>query len=138
MNLHSGDSGEEREPVMMLWRHILAALHGPDTAHREQLLAVGAAALAHAHRLDGHPADAEAVCRIALEEFGVLLDPAAAAAALANCRHPSGGPHEVPVPETPGLPAMRSAGEATASRRCEPDIRAGELPTRELHQSDVG
>ncbi|MFJ3819458.1 hypothetical protein [Streptomyces sp. NPDC090056] len=92
-------SARKWEPVMMLWRHILAALHDPDTTHREQLLAVGAAALAHAHRLDGHPADAEAACRIAPEEFGILLDPAAAAAALAKRQNPSGRQHEVPVPE---------------------------------------
>ncbi|MFF5638693.1 hypothetical protein [Streptomyces sp. NPDC012825] len=98
---------------MMLWRHILAALHDPDAARREQLLAVGAAALAHARRTDDHPADAETVCRIALEEFGILLDAATAAAALAERRVPGGRQHEVPLPNT-------RAGRRASRAHCLP------------------
>ncbi|MGW9448650.1 hypothetical protein [Streptomyces sp. NPDC055632] len=103
----------------MLWQQVLAALHDPDATHREQLLAVGAAALAHARRTDDHPADAETVCRIALEELGILLDAATATTALTRHRAPSGRAHEVPVPEE-----TRPLDHAVPGRRsCKPWTR---------------
>ncbi|MFD9793503.1 hypothetical protein ACFWXK_21440 [Streptomyces sp. NPDC059070] len=66
---------------MTLWREVLTALNSPHTAGREHVLARGAAALARSRARPGGPA-AEDVRRIALEEFGVLLDPLVAQAAL--------------------------------------------------------
>ncbi|GLW19905.1 hypothetical protein Stsp01_66480 [Streptomyces sp. NBRC 13847] len=73
---------------MTLWRQVLAVLNDPDAAAREKVLAAGAAELAHARRSDDRPADPDEVCRIALEEFGVLLDSATAAAVLRVRRRP--------------------------------------------------
>uniref|UniRef100_UPI003F491F58 hypothetical protein n=1 Tax=Streptomyces sp. CA-136453 TaxID=3240050 RepID=UPI003F491F58 len=58
-----------------LWRQVLAAYTTDQHSEwdREQLLALGAAELAHARSSEGHPATAEEVQRIGLQEFGLLI-----------------------------------------------------------------
>ncbi|MFF3159577.1 hypothetical protein [Streptomyces sp. NPDC057910] len=68
-----------------LWRQVLSALNQPDARpDREQLLALGAAELAHARRTGTEPVTAEEVQRIALTEFSLLLDVAGARVALSQ------------------------------------------------------
>ncbi|MEV5879421.1 hypothetical protein AB0L75_35410 [Streptomyces sp. NPDC052101] len=70
-----------------LRRQVLAAFTGEQvpTGRREHLLALGAAELAHARRPAGGAASTSRdVQVIALQEFGLLLDDRAAAAALAE------------------------------------------------------
>ncbi|WP_285574001.1 hypothetical protein [Streptomyces sp. RTGN2] len=58
-----------------IWRQVLAAYTTDqhDERDREQLLALGAAELAHARSSEGSPASAEDVQHIALQEFGLLI-----------------------------------------------------------------
>ncbi|MFJ1954531.1 hypothetical protein ACIOGT_25260 [Streptomyces microflavus] len=58
-----------------IWRQVLAAYTTDqhDERDREQLLALGAAELAHARSSEGRPASAEDVQHIALQEFGLLI-----------------------------------------------------------------
>lgn len=66
-----------------LWRTVLSALQDPDTPGREETIARGAAALA----LKRPPeATVEDVLEIGLYEFGVVIEPPTARAALATHR----------------------------------------------------
>ena len=68
-----------------LWRQVLTALNNTepvDDHSREQLLALGAAELAHARHTDASPVTIDDVQRIALAEFGLFLDEHAATRAL--------------------------------------------------------
>lgn len=71
-----------------IWRQVLAAYTTDqhDERDREQLLALGAAELAHARSSQDRPATAEDVQRIALQEFGLLLGVAQARTALRERR----------------------------------------------------
>ncbi|MFB7999323.1 hypothetical protein ACFC4G_41780 [Streptomyces sp. NPDC056002] len=71
-----------------IWRQVLAAYTTDQNNERdrEQLLALGAAELAHARSEAGRPATAEDVQRIALHEFGLLLGDAQARTALREHR----------------------------------------------------
>lgn len=75
-------------PVSGIWRQVLAAYTADqhDERDREQLLALGAAELAHARSSAGQPASAEDVQRIALREFGLLLGITQARTALRERR----------------------------------------------------
>ncbi|WP_405814609.1 hypothetical protein OG241_08425 [Streptomyces sp. NBC_01390] len=66
-----------------LWRTVLSALQGPDAPGREETIARGAAALALKRTPD---ATVEDVLEIGLYEFGVAIEPATAASALAAHR----------------------------------------------------
>ena len=69
-------------------RQVLAAYTTDqhDERDREQLLALGAAELAHARSGAGRPATVEDVQHIALHEFGLLLGDAQARTALRERR----------------------------------------------------
>ncbi|MEU7184128.1 MULTISPECIES: hypothetical protein [Streptomyces] len=71
-----------------IWRQVLAAYTTGqhDERDREQLLALGAAELAHARSEEDQPATAEDVQRIALHEFGLLLGVTQARTALRERR----------------------------------------------------
>ncbi|MGV9883287.1 hypothetical protein [Streptomyces sp. NPDC003006] len=71
-----------------IWRQVLAAstTDQHDERDREQLLALGAAELAHARSSEDRPTSAEDVQHIALYEFGLLLGAAQAPAALRERR----------------------------------------------------
>ncbi|MFJ6438767.1 hypothetical protein [Streptomyces sp. NPDC091416] len=71
-----------------IWRQVLAAYTSDqhDERDREQLLALGAAELAHARSTEGRPASAEDVQHIALQEFGLLIGITQARAALRDRR----------------------------------------------------
>ncbi|WP_326695512.1 hypothetical protein [Streptomyces sp. NBC_01766] len=71
-----------------IWRQVLAAYTTDqhDERDREQLLALGAAELAHARSSEGSPATAEDVQHIALQEFGLLLGITRARTALRDRR----------------------------------------------------
>ncbi|GAA2231123.1 hypothetical protein [Streptomyces nogalater] len=71
-----------------LWRTVLSALQDPDAPGREETIACGAAALA-CKRTD--EASVEDVLEIGLYEFGVVIEPHTAKAALAA--------HRVTAPE---------------------------------------
>jgi hypothetical protein len=73
-----------------LWRRVLAAVnndHPHEQHEREELLALGAAELAHARRSGDEPPAAQDVQRIALSEFSLLIDDSQARAALAQRRN---------------------------------------------------
>ncbi|MFF8617118.1 hypothetical protein [Streptomyces sp. NPDC015350] len=67
-----------------IWRQVLATYTTDqhDERDREQLLALGAAELAHTRSSEGRPASAEDVQHIALHEFGLLLGVTQARTAL--------------------------------------------------------
>jgi hypothetical protein len=65
--------------MTMLWRTVLSALQDPATPGRKETIARGAAALA-LKRTD--EASVEDVLEIGLYEFGVVIEPQTAAAAL--------------------------------------------------------
>ncbi|MGW3929444.1 hypothetical protein ACWECC_15235 [Streptomyces microflavus] len=71
-----------------IWRQVLAAYTTDqhDERDREQLLALGAAELAHARSSEGRPASAEDVQHIALQEFGLLISITQARSALRERR----------------------------------------------------
>ncbi|MFF2964644.1 hypothetical protein ACFVT1_38505 [Streptomyces sp. NPDC057963] len=78
-----------------IWRQVLAAYTTDqhDERDREQLLALGAAELAHARSgegspatAEGSPATAEDVQHIALQEFGLLISITQARTALRKRR----------------------------------------------------
>ncbi|MEV0914239.1 hypothetical protein AB0I93_08250 [Streptomyces sp. NPDC049967] len=71
-----------------IWRQVLAAYTTDqhDERDREQLLALGAAELAHARSREGSPATAEDVQHIALQEFGLLIGITQARTALRERR----------------------------------------------------
>lgn len=71
-----------------IWRQVLAAYTTDQYQEhdREQLLALGAAELAHARSSEGRPATAEDVQHIALQEFGLLLGITQARTALRERR----------------------------------------------------
>ncbi|MCX4774992.1 hypothetical protein [Streptomyces sp. NBC_01285] len=71
-----------------IWRQVLAAYTTDqhNERDREQLLALGAAELAHARSSEGSPATAEDVQHIALQEFGLLLGITQARTALRERR----------------------------------------------------
>jgi hypothetical protein len=74
--------------VSGIWRQVLAAYTTDqhDEPDREQLLALGAAELAHARSSQGRPASAEDVQHIALQEFGLLIGITQARTALRERR----------------------------------------------------
>lgn len=69
--------------MTMLWRTVLSALQDPAASGREETLARGAAALALKRTPE---ATADDVLEIALYEFGVVIEPQVAEAALAAHR----------------------------------------------------
>ncbi|MET7665841.1 hypothetical protein ABZS99_45140 [Streptomyces sp. NPDC005463] len=71
-----------------IWRRVLAACTTGqhDERDRGQLLALGAAELAHARASAGRPATAEDVRHIALQEFGLLIGITQARTALRERR----------------------------------------------------
>ncbi|WND36393.1 hypothetical protein RI578_19825 [Streptomyces sp. BB1-1-1] len=71
-----------------IWRQVLAAYTTDqhDERDREQLLALGAAELAHARSGEGTPATAEDVQHIARQEFGLLISITQARTALRERR----------------------------------------------------
>lgn len=71
-----------------LWRTVLSALQDPDAPGREETIARGAAALALKRTPE---ATVEDVLEIGLYEFGVVIEPPTARAALAA--------HRVTAPE---------------------------------------
>ncbi|MEU4178082.1 hypothetical protein [Streptomyces sp. NPDC026589] len=66
-----------------LWRNVLSALQDLDAPGREQTIAQGAAALALKRTPEATTDD---VLEIGLYEFGVVIEPPTAAAALATHR----------------------------------------------------
>ncbi|ORT55661.1 hypothetical protein [Streptomyces sp. CB03238] len=79
---------------MMLWQLVVAAYSDPLAEDRENILAWGAAELAHSRyggELGGLPANAEDVIWIAWEEFGIRLDRTTATEALEERRRPISG-----------------------------------------------
>ncbi|MEU2354579.1 hypothetical protein ABZ599_16690 [Streptomyces misionensis] len=71
-----------------LWRQVLNDTERVDSHSREQLLALGAAELAHARRAAESPVTVDDVQRIALAEFGLFLDEQAATRALREWSRP--------------------------------------------------
>ncbi|MFE0774337.1 hypothetical protein [Streptomyces sp. NPDC058861] len=67
--------------MIMLWRTVLSALQAPDAPGREETIARGAAALALKRAAE---ATVEDVLEIGLYEFGVVIEPTTARAALAT------------------------------------------------------
>ncbi|MFJ9619709.1 hypothetical protein [Streptomyces noursei] len=86
-----------------LWRQILSAFTCDQfpPGQREQLLARGAAELARSHSNDAAPTVAD-IQAIALEEFGLLLNDQAAAAAREAPRSGHAPRPSKPAPSPPG------------------------------------